>query len=124
MATKPADTNATDDAAQVADQAGHVQQESDTQKYVTLDDPIKRAGQTISRVLVRKPQSGELRGVSLMDLANLDVNALITVIPRVTTPMIHKEEVARMDVADLMQVGAQVASFLATKEAKAAYQSA
>lgn len=95
-----------------------------TQKTITLDTPIQRDGQTLDQVSVRKPKSGELRGVSLLDLAQLDVAALTEVIPRVTTPMITKAEVANMDPADLMQIGAQVAGFLATKEAKAAYQSA
>lgn len=45
---------------------------------ITLDTPIKRGDQVISVLTLRKPGSGELRGVSLMDLMRMDVSALHT----------------------------------------------
>lgn len=82
---------------------------------VQLDEPIQRGDTVISEIQLRKPKSGELRGVSLVDVANLDVLALQKVLPRITTPTLTAVEVNNLELADLMQLGAEVAYFLATK---------
>jgi hypothetical protein len=81
-------------------------------KSITLDEPIKRGDDFISEITIRRPKSGELRGVSLMDLGNLSVAALQTVLPRITQPTLTAHEVAGMDPADLTEIGAEVAIFL------------
>ena len=83
---------------------------------VPLDEPIKRGEQVIASVTVRKPSSGELRGVSLVDLANVNVVALQQVLPRITNPTLTTHDVAQLDPADLMSLGVEVASFLVRKE--------
>jgi hypothetical protein len=86
---------------------------------VTLDTPIKRGEQTIDKVTLRKPSSGELRGTSLSALVNLDVEALQKVLPRITSPMLTEADVARLDPADLVQLGGMFAGFLLPKAALA-----
>lgn len=78
---------------------------------VTLDTPIKRGDQTIDKVTLRKPRSGELRGVSLMDVAQLDVLALQKVLPRITSPILTEQDVGNLDPADLLALGAELAGF-------------
>jgi hypothetical protein len=85
---------------------------------VELDEPIIRGAQTITRIELRKPMSGELRGVSLQELLNLEVNALRKVLPRITTPTLTDHEVGRLDPADLVEMGGKVALFLLKKSAK------
>jgi len=85
---------------------------------VTLDTPIVRGETTISTVEVRKPASGELRGVTLPEVINMDVSTLIKVLPRITSPALTEQEVAKMDPADLVQLGSEVAAFLLPKRAK------
>ena len=92
--------------------------ENPNQAVVVLDEPIARTGETIGSVTLRKPMSGELRGCSLVDLMNLEVNALRKVLPRITTPTLTDVEVGRMDPADLVQCGMAVASFLLQKSAR------
>ncbi|SDI77939.1 phage tail assembly protein [Variovorax sp. OV700] len=82
---------------------------------ITLDTPIRRGETSIDKIILRKPKSGELRGVSLTDLLQMDVNALCTVLPRISSPMVLKQEVGDLDPADLVQIGTRVASFLLTK---------
>jgi hypothetical protein len=82
---------------------------------VQLDEPIQRGDTTITEIQLRKPKAGELRGVSLVDVANLDVIALQKVLPRITTPTLTTTEVNNLELADLMQLGAEVAYFLAKK---------
>lgn len=85
---------------------------------VELDEPIIRGTQTITHVEVRKPLSGELRGVSLSDLMQLEVNALRKVLPRITTPTLTDHEVGRLDPADLVELGGKVALFLLKRQAR------
>ncbi|VVE74777.1 phage tail protein [Pandoraea captiosa] len=88
-------------------------------EIITLDAPIQRGDNKVEQVEVRKPGAGELRGVNLVDLAHMDVLALMKVLPRITTPTLSEQEVARMDIADLMQIGMAVTGFLAPKSVKA-----
>mgnify|MGYP003945495953 CR=1 FL=1 len=81
-------------------------------KPIPLDEPIKRGDTIISEVTIRRPKAGELRGISLMELGNLNVAALQTVLPRITQPTLTAHEVAGMDPADLTEIGSEVAIFL------------
>lgn len=82
---------------------------------IILDTPIKRGDQTISAISLRKPSSGELRGLNLTDLLQMDVAALQRVLPRISSPSLTEADVAGMDPADLMQCGSKVAGFLLPK---------
>lgn len=93
-------------------------------EIVTLDNPIKRGESSIERIEVRKPDSGSLRGTSLNDLLTMDVNALITVLPRVTHPTLNNHEVRALQPEDLLQLGQVVASFLLPKSARVEMESA
>ena len=84
----------------------------------TLDTPIKRGEQEITEITLRKPASGELRGVNLTDLIQLDVTALARVLPRISAPTLTEQDVNRMDPADLFKLGTQVAGFLLPKPEK------
>lgn len=85
---------------------------------IELDEPIKRGEQTITEITLRKPKSGELRGVALADVLQMQTDALITLIPRLSTPSLTATEVRQMDPADLVQCGGEIAGFLLTKRAK------
>lgn len=89
---------------------------------VTLDAPLTRGDTTITKVHVRKPHSGELRGTQLVNLLHMDVAALEIVLPRITDPVLTRQDVTRLDPADLTQFGMEVSSFLLTKANREAYQ--
>ncbi|AJY68019.1 MULTISPECIES: phage tail assembly protein [Burkholderia] len=86
---------------------------------ITLDTPIKRGEQEITAITLTKPHSGALRGVALTDLLQLDVIALSKVLPRISNPTLTDQDVLRMDPADLLQLGTEVAGFLLPKSSKA-----
>lgn len=90
---------------------------------VALDTPIVRGTQTIASVDLRRPKSGELRGVNLSDLAQLDVAALIKVLPRVSMPTLTSADVEGLDPSDLMKLGAEIVGFLLPSQ-KVAYLTA
>lgn len=85
---------------------------------ITLDTPLTRGDTKITELRLRKPTSGELRGVSLADVLQMQTDALITLIPRLSTPSLTAAEVRQMDPADLVQCGGEIAGFLLTKRAK------
>ncbi|RRV04428.1 phage tail assembly protein [Pseudomonas sp. v388] len=85
---------------------------------VTLDSPLKRGKTQITHVTIRKPSSGELRGIQLAELIQLDVASLIKVIPRLSTPGLTAPEVASLDPADLLAIGSKIVGFLLQKSAK------
>ncbi|MFZ6709767.1 phage tail assembly protein [Undibacterium sp. TC9W] len=91
-------------------------------KTITLDEPIKRGDTTITSITLRKPKAGELRGVSLVELGQMNVAALQQVLPRITTPILTAQDVANLDVADLVEIGSEVSLFLVKKADRMAYQ--
>ncbi|MCH8686454.1 phage tail assembly protein [Pedomonas mirosovicensis] len=89
-------------------------------RTVTLDRPLVRGEQTLETIQVRRPKAGELRGLNLRSLSELDYAALETLLPRITTPMLTKQDVAELDPSDLMQMGTEVVDFLLPKRIRAA----
>jgi len=88
----------------------------------TLDDDITINGAVQipagTVITVRKPGSGELRGLALNNLLQLDVASLETLAPRITSPLIHKPFAAAMAPNDMLQFGTEVVDFLLPKAAK------
>lgn len=85
---------------------------------ITLDTPIKRGDTEITAITLRKPTSGELRGLSLSELLQMDVTALCKLMPRISSPMLTDNDVSSLDPADLVQLGAVAAGFLLPKAAQ------
>lgn len=83
---------------------------------VDLDTPIQRGKTLIDSITLRKPSSGELRGILLSDLLQLDVASLMKLIPRITP--IHEHEVSQLDPADLVAIGVKITGFLLQKRTK------
>lgn len=83
------------------------------ENIVELDTPIKRGEQVITEVELRKPSSGELRGIQLADLLQMDVSALIKLLPRISP--LTEAELRAMDPADLVALGVKVTGFLLQK---------
>ncbi|KTR46280.1 mu-like prophage FluMu gp41 family protein [Pantoea ananatis] len=91
------------------------------EKTVILDTPIKRGKTEIKEIVLRKPQSGALRGVRLQALMEMDVNAVMAVLPRVSAPALTAQEVNEMDPADLLALSVEVVTFLLPKSALSAF---
>ena len=78
---------------------------------VTLSKPIKRSTGDVAELTLRKPATGELRGLKLMDVMQMDVNALGVLLPRIVQPSITKADVDAMDMADVLELGVAVVGF-------------
>ncbi|EIK0927419.1 phage tail assembly protein [Salmonella enterica] len=86
-----------------------------TEKTVKLDTPIMRGKTEITEIVLRKPQSGALRGTRLQAIMDMDVGAMMTVIPRFSTPTLTAQEMAELDPADLTALSVEVVTFLLKK---------
>ena len=88
---------------------------------ITLESPIRRGEQEIREIAFLTPAgTGWLRGVKIFDLAQMDVAALTTVLPRITDPALTEAEIRNtLAAADLFALGAEVVDFLVPKSARA-----
>lgn len=84
---------------------------------VKLDSPITRGDTTITEIVLRKPQSGALRGTRLQAVMEMDVASMMTVIPRISTPTLTPQEMSDLDPADLATMSIEVVLFLLPKSA-------
>lgn len=90
-----------------------------TSHTITLDVPIKRGETEITTVTLHKPNAGSLRGVSISACMQLEVDAIVSVVPRISDPKLTPQEAAAIDLADLTQMGVAIASFFVPKAAMA-----
>lgn len=81
---------------------------------VTLEEPIERGETKIETLQLRKPNTGELRGLTLVDLTQLKTDTVVELLPRITLPSLTKQEAMTMDPADLLQCGVEIADFFLT----------
>lgn len=110
MRVQDSDTQTT--ATQAIDSA-----QDDKIRTVTLEEPITRpSGQRIEVITIRKPMGGALRRVTLSDLLSLNTDALQTVLPRVTEPVLVKPDFDLIDPVDLVKLGTELVSFFVPKK--------
>lgn len=84
-------------------------------KTVKLETPIKRGETTIEQVQLRKPKAGELRGLALSDLLNMDVLAVSTLLPRISDPILNKHDIEELDLDDLVLLAGELTNFFVPK---------
>ncbi|MET1457802.1 phage tail assembly protein [Yersinia enterocolitica] len=86
------------------------------ENVVVLETPFKRGDTLITEIEVYRPNAGTLRGVRLSDVAHSDVDALIVVLPRITTPTLTAAECSRLELPDLVALAGKVVGFLSPKQ--------
>lgn len=80
-----------------------------------LEHGFQRGDETITKVSLRKPKAGELRGLNLQDLFQADVNAVLTLLPRISDPIMTPQDCADLDPIDLMELGGAIKGFFMPK---------
>ncbi len=79
---------------------------------IILKTPIKQGERKITEISLRKPFSGELRGIKLLDVLQMDVSAYIPLLQRITTPILTETQIHHLDPVDLIQIMTGVQGFL------------
>ena len=83
---------------------------------IELEVPVKRGSQIITHVQLRRPKAGELRGLSVAALLQLDASAVMMLLPRITKPTLLKHEVEDLDPVDLVNLSQGVVDFLVSSK--------
>ena len=86
---------------------------------VEFDSPIVRGNLTIAEVNINKPKTGALRGLALSDVLKLDIDTIIKLVPRVSTPPLTEQDVANLDPTDFLSISTAVVGFFASKDQRA-----
>lgn len=82
-----------------------------TTQTLKLTKPIVRGEKQITDIALHTPNVSAMRGVSMRALLDINVDALVTVLPRISDPKLTEQEVDKLDLPDLLQAGILVASF-------------
>lgn len=86
---------------------------------ITLNTPIARESGPLETITLRKPKGGDLRGLSLQNLMQSDVNSIIAVTPRISQPFITEQEVAGLEADDFAELAGTIFGFFMGRVAKA-----
>lgn len=81
---------------------------------ITLSEPIVRGETSITEIAIRKPKSGELRGLSIQDLMTARVSAVLDVLPRISMPPITQHEAENLEAQDLAACAGAIMDFFLT----------
>jgi|JI10StandDraft_1071094.scaffolds.fasta_scaffold27012_1 hypothetical protein len=85
---------------------------------VELDQPIRRGESELKSIQIRKPKAGELRGVSLSDLFDMKADAVLTMIPRVSSPTLTATEVNQLEASDFAKFAVRLVASLLPQESQ------
>lgn len=78
---------------------------------IALVEPLPRAGGDVATLTLRKPRAGELRGLKMTDLMNGDVGAVITLVPRISDPIIAAHEAENLCAEDIAEIAGTIVGF-------------
>ena len=77
-------------------------------KTVELSVPIMMGAAEVKTLSIRCPKAGELRGLSMLALSQLEVDAYFDLLPRITDPVLPSEiieqDMALPDLVSCMRV--------------------
>lgn len=82
---------------------------------VELEHPIKRGDTEIAAFTLREPLAGEMRNLTMTDILNSDVSAMIKLVPRISDPVLTEAEVAKLRPADFTSVCSEVVAFFLSR---------
>ena len=83
---------------------------------VTLSQPVTIDGETVTTITLRKPGTGELRGLKLTEILQMDVSTMIRFLPRITTPPLSEAQVSALPPEDFTDMAGKTVLFFARKE--------
>ena len=91
-------------------------------KKIPLETPIVRDGATIDVLALRRPLAGDLRGMSIAKLGQLDYDEVRKLLPRISMDGLIAEEVDKLDPADILEIAGELADFLVPKRRMAEFR--
>lgn len=84
-------------------------------RTMTLTRPIRRGDDTELCVLtLREPRPGDLHGLNVTDLLQMNATALLTLLPRISVDGLTPHEAMQLAFGDVVQVGSAIIGFAMT----------
>ncbi|AZV77878.1 phage tail assembly protein [Parasedimentitalea marina] len=83
---------------------------------VTLVEPVQIDGEDVFEITLRKPKTGELRGLALTSILQMDVGALTKLLPRITQPPLNESQIADLDPKDFTDLAGKTMLFFIKQE--------
>jgi hypothetical protein len=80
-------------------------------KECTFETGFTRGDEQITKIRLRKPKGGEMRGLNLQDLMRADVNAIITLLPRISDPTMTVSDAENLEADDIAEAGGVITGF-------------
>ncbi|WP_142847075.1 phage tail assembly protein [Telmatospirillum sp. J64-1] len=80
-------------------------------KPFTFSNPIPYGDKDLTEITLRRPMAGDLRGIKLRGLHDMEVDTLLAIVPRIATPQITAGQLAAMDAADTLRLIEEVSGF-------------
>lgn len=81
-------------------------------KKISFKTPITRGNQVFEAVEVREPLAGDLRGLSMAQVFNMDTDAIIKLSARITSPAILEHEIAALSLGDFTAIALAIVGYL------------
>lgn len=78
---------------------------------VEFDDGFKRGNDVVKNVQLIKPKTYALRGLSLSNVIQMDVDSLAKLATRITTPSMTEQDVYNLSPADFTTLGVAMIGF-------------
>lgn len=82
-------------------------------KTVILTKPLPYGDNKIVELSFRRPSAGDLRGLKLSGLAEMDVDLILKLAARTSTTVVTEAQLYELDPADLIAVATEIVGFFA-----------
>lgn len=89
-------------------------------KTIILNKPVPRGETAIGSVSLREPSAGDMRGLNLSEVLQMNVGAMTRLIPRISEPGLAPDEVAALPGGDLVALSLAVVGFFFSEDQMAA----
>ena len=86
-------------------------------KLIKLSTPITAGREVpVTSVILREPSTGDMRGLKLTDVMQMDVGAMLRLLPRVSDPALAPSEIEALPGTDLVALASGVIGFFFSEE--------
>jgi len=82
-------------------------------KTFALTTPIPYGDKTLDALTLRAPCAGDLRGIRLSRLEEVDTDTVLSLVPRIATPHVVAAQLDALSPHDTLRLAAEVVGFFA-----------
>lgn len=83
-----------------------------TDNSVTLSAPVRVDGKDVTEITIREPKAGEMRGLLMVQIAQMDTTHLMKLLPRITVPSLSEAQLSDLRLSDFFALSTKAVSFL------------